>query len=183
VTLRARGWSLLLSLLALAAAPRSARAQATATASFSASAIIDNTAVTIGQLNGLDFGTVVPGTPFTIGPKTALAGKFVIHGAKNAEVRITFVLPSLLQAGVRTMPVSFADDAVAGKLACHRNQDQQNNCTAYTPSTALLARIRNNAPPQNTFYVWIGGKVSPALGQQPGIYTGLVTMSAVYTGN
>jgi hypothetical protein len=183
VTLRARGCSLLLSLLALVAAPRPTQPQATATASFSASILIDNTSVTIGQLNGLDFGAVVPGTPFTIGPQTALAGKLVIHGAKNSEVRITFVLPTVLQAGTQTMPISFADDPVAGKLGCHRNQDQQNNCTAYTPSTALVARIRNNAPPQNTFYVWIGGKVSPALGQQPGIYTGLVTMSAVYTGN
>jgi hypothetical protein len=178
---RGRGWALLLSLLTVAAAPHIARAQATA--SFTASAIIDNTAVTIGQLNGLDFGTVLPGTPMTIGPQTALAGKFVLHGLKNAEVRITFTLPSLLQAGTRTMPISFADDPVLGKMGCHRNQDQQGNCTAYTPSTALLARIRNNAPPQNTFFVWIGGKVSPAVGQQPGIYTGLVTMSAAYTGN
>ena len=81
------------------------------------------------------------------------------------------------------MPISFADDPIIGKFGCQRNQDQQANCTTYTPSTPLVIRIRNNAPPQNTFYVWIGGKVSPAVGQQPGIYTGLVTMSAVYTGN
>ncbi|HEX3235885.1 MAG TPA: hypothetical protein VHR41_16950 [Gemmatimonadales bacterium] len=172
--------ALLLALLALAG-PRGAWAQTTA--SFAANAIIDNTAVTIGQLNGLDFGVVVPGTPFAIGPKTALAGKLVIHGVKNAEVRITFALPAVLQAGTQNMPISFADDPVVGKMGCHRNQDQQTNCTAYTPSTALVVRIRNNPPPQNTFFVWIGGKVSPTVGQQPGIYTGLVTMSAAYTGN
>jgi hypothetical protein len=181
--MRPRAASLLLAGLALLVAPGGLLSQGTATASFGATAVIDNTAVTIGQLNGLDFGVVVPGTPTTIGPKTALAGKFVVHGSKNAEVRITFALPTLLTVGPNSMPISFADDPVAGKLGCHRNQDQQNTCTTYTPSTSLLVRIRNNPPPQNTFFVWIGGKVSPVVGQQPGTYTGLVTMSAVYTGN
>jgi len=153
------------------------------TASLGATVLIDNTALIIGQLNNLDFGAVVPGTPTQIGPKTALAGKFVLRGVKNSEVRITFALPTVLTVGPYSMPISFADDPTTGKFGCHRNQDQQANCTTYTPSTPLVARIRNNAPPQNTFYVWIGGQVSPAVGQQPGIYTGLVTMSAVYTGN
>jgi hypothetical protein len=174
---------LLLGAVALPAAPRPLLSQSTAAASFGATALIDNTAVTIGQLNGLDFGIVVPGVPTTIGPKSALAGKLVIHGSKNAEVRITFALPAVLTLGLNVMPISFADDPVAGKMGCHRNQDQQANCTTYTPSLPLIVRIRNNPPPQNTYYVWIGGKVSPIVGQQPGTYTGNVTMSAVYTGN
>jgi hypothetical protein len=173
--------ALLLALLAALALP--GRLLGQVTASLGATLLIDNTALTIAQVNQLDFGIVVPGTPTTVGPKTALAGKFVLHGAKNAEARITFTLPTALTVGPYSMPISFADDPIAGKFGCHRNQDQQANCTAYTPSTALIVRIRNNAPPQNTFYVWLGGKVSPAVGQQPGIYTGLVTMSAVYTGN
>jgi hypothetical protein len=171
----------LVVVLALLAAP--GRLLGQVTASLGATVLIDNTSLTIAQLNNLDFGAVVPGTPRTIGPKTALAGKFVLHGAKNAEASITFALPTLLTVGPHSMPISFADDPTAGKFGCHRNQDQQANCTTYTPSSPLVVRIRNNAPPQNTFYVWIGGKVSPAVGQQPGIYTGLVTMSAVYTGN
>ena len=172
---------LALAVLALLAVPGRLRGQVTA--SLGATVLIDNTALAIAQLNDLDFGVVVPGIPTSIGPKTALAGKFVLHGMKNAEARITFALPTLLTVGPYSMPISFADDPIIGKFGCHRNQDQQANCTAYTPSTPLVIRIRNNAPPQNTFYVWIGGKVSPAVGQQPGIYTGLVTMSAVYTGN
>jgi len=174
---------LLLAVFALTAVPGRLVCQGTTTASFGATALIDNTAVTIGQLNGLDFGVVIPGVPTTIGPKTALAGKFVIHGAKNAEVRITFALPTVLAVGANSMPISFSDDPVAGKLGCHRNQDQQTNCTTYTPSAPLLVRIRNNPAPQNTYFVWIGGRVSPAVGQRPGTYTGSVTMSAVYTGN
>jgi hypothetical protein len=173
--------ALLLALLLPLALP--GRLLGQVTASLGATLLIDNTALVIAQVNDLDFGVVVPGIPTTIGPQTALAGKFVLHGVKNAEARITFALPTLLTVGPYSMPISFADDPVTGKFGCHRNQDQQANCTAYTPSTALIVRIRNNAPPQNTFYVWIGGKVSPAVGQQPGIYTGLVTMSAVYTGN
>jgi hypothetical protein len=172
-----------LAVLAHLGAPDGLAAQATATASLVATTRIDNTAVTVGQLNNLDFGVVVPGTPSTIAPKTATAGKFVIHGSKNAEVRVTFALPTVLQTGAFSMPISFADDPVAGRMGCHRNQDQQNNCTVYTPSAGLLIRIRNNPPPQNTYYVWIGGKVSPALGQPSGTYTGIVTLTAVYTGN
>jgi hypothetical protein len=173
--------ALFLVVVALLAVP--GRLPGQVTASLGATVLIDNTALTIAQLNDLDFGAVVPGTPTTIGPKTALAGKFIMHGVKNAEVSITFALPTLLTVGPHSMPISFADDPTTGKFGCHRNQDQQSNCTTYTPSTPLVIRIRNNSPPQNTFFVWIGGKVSPALGQQPGIYTGLVTMSAVYTGN
>jgi hypothetical protein len=172
-----------LAVLAHFGVPAGLWAQTTASASLVATTRIDNTAVVVGQLNNLGFGLVVPGTPTTVGPKTAPAGKFVIHGSKNAEVRVTFALPTVLQTGAFTMPISFADDPVAGRMGCHRNQDQQNNCTAYTPSAGLLIRIRNNPPPQNTYYVWIGGKVSPALGQPPGTYTGLVTLTAVYTGN
>ena len=181
----ARSLNVLLVTLGVAlAAPRAAQAQApVATASFGAVAVIDNTALTVAQVNGLDFGAVIPGTPFTIAPKNPLAGKFVIHGAKNAEVSITFALPGVLTTGALTMPISFANDPVAGPMGCHRNTDQQTNCTAYTPSTPLVVRIRNNAPPQNTFYVWIGGKVSPAAAQPPGVYTGVITMSTVYTGN
>jgi hypothetical protein len=173
--------ALAFTVLALFATP--GRLLGQVTASLGASVLIDNTALAIAQINGLDFGAVVPGTPTKIGPKAALAGKFVLHGVKNAEVRITFALPPVLTVGPHSMPISFADDPIVGKFGCHRNQDQQANCTTYTPNTPLVIRIRNNAPPQNTFYVWIGGKVSPAVGQQPGIYTGVVTMSAVYTGN
>ena len=178
-----RATLLLVTAGALLAGPGRLTAQAPATATLGVTTRIDNTAVTIGQLNDLDFGAVVPGTPTTIGPKTALAGKFVVHGSKNAEVRIAFAFPATLQTGSFTMPISFADDPLAGRMGCHRNQDQQNACTTYTPTAPLLVRIRNNAPPQNTFFVWIGGRVSPAVGQQPGIYTGTVVMSAVYTGN
>lgn len=171
------------ALLGLAfAAARPALAQATA--AITARADISNTALIVGQLNQLQFGAVIPGTPTIINPRDpANAGKFVIHGNKNAEIRVTFALPTVLTVGPWTMPISFADDPVVGKLGCHRNQDQQNNCTRYTPTAPLVARIRNNAPPQNTFYVWIGGKVSPALGQQPGTYRAPVTLSVVYTGN
>ncbi len=176
----------LLALAAMVAGgvqPASAQGPAT-TASIQAMLLIDNTALIAAQVNDLDFGVVIPGTPTSVNPKTsALAGKYVLHGTRNAEIQISFVLPSVLQVGPWTMPISFADDPVAGRMGCHRNQDQQNNCTRYTPTGPLVVRIRNGPPPQNTFYVWIGGTVSPAVGQQPGIYRGTVTMSAVYTGN
>jgi hypothetical protein len=63
-----RAWSLALPLLA----PAAASAQ-TATASLTATTVVNNTALVIGQLNALDFGTVIPGIPSTIGPKSSPA--------------------------------------------------------------------------------------------------------------
>jgi hypothetical protein len=59
----------------------------------------------------------------------------------------------------------------------------QGGCTQYNPSTALVRRIRNQNPPNNTFFVWLGGTVNPAVGQHTGVYLGNVTMTVAYTGN
>jgi hypothetical protein len=46
-----------------------------------------------------------------------------------------------------------------------------------------VQRIRNQNYPNNTFYVWIGGTVSPSAAQNPGVYLGTIQLSVAYTGN
>lgn len=161
-------------------APRGALAQAVA--NITASADVDNTALTVTNVNNLQFGTVVPGTPVTIDPKTsANAAYFVVQGARNAEVSITMTLPSQLTTGVggHTMPISFSTTA-----GCYRRQNaNQANCTYFNPNVALVVRINNQTPPNNHINVWIGGTVSPSAAQNGGVYRGTVTLTVIYTGN
>lgn len=148
-------------------------------ASISATALLDPIALAVGQLRDLSFGNVVPGTPVTINARTNVnAAQFEIQGTRNAEVAVTMTLPALLSTGGWTMPISFG--ATSG---CWRRQAGQNACTLYDPNTVLVARIRNNNPPNNHLWVWIGGTVTPSPTQNTGVYIGTVTLAVVYTGN
>ena len=171
--------ALMLWLLAATVMPRLANAQSSGLVA----AIVEvaNDPLIIQPFASLDFGQLVPGTPVTIAPRTsASAGKFEIRGARRAEFTLDFTLPTLLRAGngPHTIPLAFG-----GSAACHATQDNQNACNLIDPSVALMARIRNQAPPDNTHYVWLGGTVTPSPTQFPGVYTAVVIATVQYTGN
>lgn len=148
-------------------------------ASLVARAEVDPTALSVLDVQGLQFGTVVPGLPTTVDPQTSpSAGKFEIRGAPRAEITVDVSLPSTLTVGPWSMPLSFG-----GAAACHRNRDQQNLCTYFDPSATLVTNIRNRKFPENLVIIWIGGTVSPTPTQFPGVYRGTITLTAAYTGN
>jgi hypothetical protein len=166
--------------LALALAAGLAGSLAAQTAAIAATASVSTTALSIVALSNVRFGTVTPGTPVTINPQTsANAGEFEFHGNRNAQFNATFTLPTQLTTGPGgyTMPITFANNS-----ACRRNTAAQAGCTRYNPATALVQRIRNQAVPNDTYFVWLGGTVSPAAGQHAGVYRGTITISAYYTG-
>lgn len=168
-----------LVLLAALAAPRLAQAQVSAL--ITATADVNNTALTIANQQAILFGTVIAGTPTSINPQTsASAGYFVIQGARRAEISITFTLPAELRAGTGPFTIPLAFGATA---ACARDRLPQSACTPFNPATGLVDRIRNQNPPNNHFHVWLGGTVTPAAGQMGGVYTATVTMTVTYTGN
>jgi len=148
-------------------------------ASILARAEVSDVVLSVLDLQELEFGTVAPGLPTVIAPQTsASAGKFEIRGAKGTEVAVDLNLPAALTVGPWSMPITFGANG-----ACHRNRDQQAQCTYFDPSTTLVTRIRNRNFPENLQIVWIGGTVSPAAAQFPGIYQGTITLTASYTGN
>lgn len=171
--------ALMLSLLAAAVMPRLAGAQSSGLVT--AMVEVANDPLIIQPFASLDFGQLVPGTPLSIAPRTsASAGKFEIRGVRRAEFTLDFTLPTLLRAGngPYTIPLTFG-----GAAACHTAQDNQNACSLIDPSVTLTARIRNQTPPDNTHYVWLGGTVSPSPTQFPGVYTAVVIATVQYTGN
>lgn len=140
---------------------------------------ISSTLLSVANPQDLRFGSVVPGTPTTLNPRTAATvGAFVIHGNRNAEVALSMVLPAALAVGPYTMPITFGTQD-----GCWRVSAQQNACTRYDPTTPLVQRIRNSNAPNNTLFIWLGGTVSPAAGQHPGFYSATIAVSVVYTGN
>jgi hypothetical protein len=152
--------------------------RAQGSAAIQADAQISTTALTVGTTRDLEFGNVTPGVPVTINGRSASAGQFVIQGNRNAEVAVTMTLPTELSTGFWTMPISFGNNS-----GCWRRQPGQAGCNFWNPNNVLVARIRNQNPPNNHLWVWIGGIASPAAGQNPGVYNGTVALSVVYTGN
>ncbi|HEX9727175.1 MAG TPA: DUF4402 domain-containing protein [Gemmatimonadales bacterium] len=165
------------TLVLLTSAGGSAAAQS---ALMTASAEVSTIAISIFGSQPLDFGAVIPGAATLIDPKSGTAGIFEIRGARRAEFTLTMALPTQLTTGggPHTMPISFGPNG-----GCHRNQDQQANCTYYDPSSTLVANLRAPPFPNNTYFVWIGGTVSPSPTQFPGVYTGVISASVAYTGN
>jgi hypothetical protein len=152
-----------------------------ASASMQVLAEVSDIQISIAALAQLRFGDVVPGTPRIVDPGVSVdAGKFEILGARRAEFTLSLTLPALLRAGSGpyAMPIAFGPTA-----GCYYARDRQNQCAVWDPGTALTARIRPTPPPNNTFYVWLGGTVTPAAAQVPGVYSAVVTASVAYTGN
>ena len=174
---RRRGLALLSVAMVAAVLPAAARAQQFA--SVGVEAIIASTSLSIGQMQDLRFGNVVPGVPVVINPRTNTnAGMWEIHGNRNAEIAVQLALPSQLSTGFWTMPIAFGNNS-----GCWRRQAGQGACTLYDPATTLVERIRNAPAPNNTFHVWIGGTVNPAAAQHTGVYLANVTLTVAYTGN
>lgn len=176
--MRRRG---ILTLALLAAAAPSRLAEAQASGLMAAVVEVATDPLVIDPLAPLEFGQLVPGTPVTVAPRTSTStGKFEIRGARRAEFTLDFTLPALLRAGngPHTIPLTFG-----GAAACHGTMDNQFACNLMDPSVTLTARIRNQAPPNNTHYVWLGGTVTPSPTQFPGIYTAVVIATVQYTGN
>jgi hypothetical protein len=154
-------------------------AEAQAQAQVQATAVLTTTGLAVGQLRDVQFGSVVPGTPVTINPRSsAAAGAFEIQGTQNAEVAVTMTLPAELSTGVWTMPLAFGANG-----ACWRNVPGAGSCNFYDPATVLVARIRNQAYPNNNLWVNVGGTVTPSPTQHTGVYQGTIGMTVVYTGN
>ena len=137
------------------------------------------TPLTVTKGYDLNFTTVFPGVAKTVSPATggaasAAASQVTIAGQANAEVAVSFVLPTALSNGGATMPLSFS--AAAG---CWNTAFNQSGCTTYDPSLTLTQRLHATS---GNMYVWLGGTVTPAANQVAGTYTANVTMNVAYTG-
>lgn len=157
--------------VALLHVPSAARAQATA--SITASATVAG-ALTATGVRGLSFGTVIANFPRTVATTDATSGHFRLDGGVNAEVDVTFSsLPATLSdGGANTLGITYS--------ATHNTTDAGGSGTIFTPSSGLTTRLDAAS---GQLHIYIGGTVSPVVGQAPGLYQGTITLDASYTGN
>ncbi len=158
------------------AAPRALPAQALL--SLTATATVDNTALSAQTAQSLAFGTVIPGSPMTVVPNSAASGMIRIQGAKKAQIIVTFTLPTTLTAGSGpyTMPISFGTTSACALPVFPVGSV----CSTFNPNASYTGQIPNKAAPQNEVDIYLGGTVSPAAGQRGGVYTGTIVMTVIY---
>jgi Domain of unknown function (DUF4402) len=164
-------------LLLGALVPRPGRSQGV-TGSVSVSANVIGQGLTITTLSDLNFGSVPKGLATTVLPTAAGAGAWQIQGNKNADVSITFTLPTQLtniQAlPGSTMPISFG----ATSARWNRATNNVAGATAFDPRVGTNGRLGPNPTP--FVYIWIGGTVTPAATAKPGVYVGTIIVSIAY---
>jgi hypothetical protein len=130
--------------------------------------------ISIISSTDLNFGTsILPGVPVTVDKSAGSgAGTFVLSGVANKQINVTLTLPSNLQSGVNTMPISFTSTD-GGYKTPGGTMGSFNPANSVTPSFANEGLIT----------IYLGGKVSPAHTQVAGAYTAQVQLSVFYTGN
>ncbi len=164
-----------LAVVCLIAPPAAVQAQESATVQAVATVL---SALTVTGTNDLNFGNVTPGTPVTVDKVTAgSAGEFTITGSPAAEVSLAFTLPdSLRTAGGDAMDILFA--------ATDASYDDGTGSQA-SPTGVLNPLVTGlaNLGAAGDMTVWIGGRVTPAVSQTGGSYSGQVTLTVTLTGN
>lgn len=164
--------SFVLSVAASALLAGLARAQAGA---LDANAVVIGGNLTVAGERALDFGPVTQGSAPSLTVAAAGSGRWRVSGTPRAEVRLAFLLPSLLTVDAYSMPISFGPTS-AGHFALNFPAF----ATLFDPAAGGTARLRAGL---GVLFVWLGGKVIVAPAQPPGVYTATATLVVSYTGN
>jgi hypothetical protein len=126
--------------------------------------------ITVTAGNPLAFGNVTPGVAKVVAASAASAGSFSLTGQASQGINISFTLPTNLVSGGNNLPIG----TWTGLTNAANNQAAG---VAFTPSASAQAGTTSAT---GTFFVWVGGTVTPAAAQAAGAYTGSITMNVVY---
>jgi hypothetical protein len=123
-------------------------------------------------LNNLDFGDVYIGYSKTVNHIDAGAAKFRTYQNRrnNPLVTITFTLPTTLNNGSYTIPITFGSSTSA-----HSFTDLPTGRTTFNPRTPLSLRLSRN----RNLYLWLGGFVNLPISIIPGVYSSTITVTIV----
>jgi hypothetical protein len=126
--------------------------------------------LTVQGDRNLNFGVVIQGVPTSVSPNDPVrSGELEFTAAIGKTIQIAFTLPNRLNgpAGA-TMPITFgATDGVAVGTAPTSVPVTFDPRTAHNFNLVTSARV----------LVFLGGRVSPAVGQRTGSYSNTITMT------
>jgi hypothetical protein len=125
--------------------------------------------VAVLPVQGLRFGTLLPGTTFVVTPLDA-ARRATLELVGGGHVTLEFDLPAALEAGEQRLPLRFG--AGGGLIVFPRS----NRTIEFDPTIP----VSFNVPPgHGGASVYLGGAAEPRAGQWPGVYSGTVTVRIV----
>ncbi|HEY4303337.1 MAG TPA: DUF4402 domain-containing protein [Gemmatimonadaceae bacterium] len=121
---------------------------------------------------GLDFGTIIAGTPSSVQPTDPGAAQFHVGGLVMAATYANLQLPTTLTkvGGGASMPVSFC--ALCGMYRL--NNTNPVGATAFNPNSGFSGLALTLF---TTVYIWVGGTANPPAAQAPGSYTGTMVLT------
>lgn len=120
----------------------------------------------------LDFGTMIAGVPASVPP--IAGGFFRVRGQRQAELQLQFTLPASLDGPGGSAPLSFSTTDGA-----HGMTPATGSAQVFDPRLPLTIVLSNSG----SYYVWVGGTVSPPGQLARGTYTATIALTATYTGN
>ena len=155
----------------LAIAPGNSDAQNTITATATVA-----TTITVTGQQDLDFQLVLPGFTKTVLVTDPTAGLFLVAGGATAEVDVNFVTlpPNLDDGSGNLLPITYTG-------VYNTVSDPSAGATPFVPTAG--AGPTANLSAAGELYVYLGGVVDATAPPPNGTYTGLVRMTAAYTGN
>jgi hypothetical protein len=142
----------------------------------------------------LQFGVVLPGVASAVQPRTPQSGEWRLGGVQGKRfLDISFALPTaLVSADGTTLPISF-NGAYAAACEIYNGVCDTRTYETWNPTTTifptayrlLAERFRPGRLRYDTdqISIYIGGQVTPAATQRPGVYTATVTVYAVPSKN
>ena len=130
--------------------------------------------IRVDGVKPLAFGLLLPGVATTVlRTDPVRAGQFNISAQPNSQIILQLALPTVMTGPAgRTIPLTFgANDA--GFSANEVIGSQQ----AFDPrvTTVVLTNTKNGRGS-----VYLGGTAQPALNQQPGAYSAVITLTIAY---
>ena len=128
--------------------------------------------------DNLAFGSIFPGVPKSISKyMTGEAAEFLVEGTPGAEVSINFALPPYMYTTGDNMQLVFSatDCSFDSSAAPDQEHPLEDNIN---PRRTIITRLGYTG-----LRIWLGGTVIPTLNQKPGSYSGLIILTATYTGN
>jgi hypothetical protein len=122
----------------------------------------------------LAFGVLLPGVPMTVlRTDPVRAGQLNVAGQPNSQIILQLSLPSVMTGPAgRTIPVVFgANDAGFARDEAIGSQQ------AFDPRVSIVV-LTNTKNGRGS--VFVGGTAQPAVNQQPGSYSAVITLTIAY---
>lgn len=139
--------------------------------------VASSQAQTVTRNNDLTFGTMFPGVPKTIDKNSSDAVEFHVGGTADAEITLTFSLPTYMYSNGHHVQMVFFSDGCAIDSNATPNQSSP-TWDDLNPWQTHTYRLGSTG-----LTVWLGGKAIPGLKQEAGSYSGDIVLTVEYTGN